>query len=159
MSFNLQGLPESESLSHTHDERRDELTCFSAADATVRIWSSDTGKCLKVLEGHLAGISTLAWSPDGKTIASGSDDKTIWLWNFATGKPHSHPLIGHHHYIYSVAFSPKGNILVSGSYDEAVILWDVRTRNILRTLPAHSDPVGGVDFVSTFQRHCFIDEC
>ena len=63
------------------------------------------------------------------------------------GKPHPHPLHGHHHYIYALAFSPKGNILVSGSYDEAVILWDVRSRQKLRTLPAHSDPVGGVDFV------------
>ena len=57
------------------------------------------------------------------------------------------PLLGHHNYIYSLAFSPKGNMLVSGSYDEAVFLWDVRTTRIMRSLPAHSDPVGGVDFV------------
>ena len=55
-----------------------------AADATVRIWDLNSNKCLKILEGHLAGISTLAWSPDSRTIASGSDDKTIWLWNIAT---------------------------------------------------------------------------
>lgn len=65
----------------------------------------------------------------------------------AKGKAYPHPLLGHHHYIYTLAFSPKGNVLVSGSYDEAVILWDVRTRQKLKTLPAHSDPVGGVDFV------------
>lgn len=57
------------------------------------------------------------------------------------------PLAGHHHYVYSVAFSPKGNMVVSGSYDEAVILWDIRGRRIMKSLPAHSDPVGGVDFV------------
>ncbi|MDI1489842.1 MAG: WD domain protein [Ramalina farinacea] len=65
----------------------------------------------------------------------------------AKGKAYPHALLGHHHYIYTLAFSPKGNVLVSGSYDEAVILWDVRTRQKLKTLPAHSDPVGGVDFV------------
>lgn len=57
------------------------------------------------------------------------------------------PFIGHHNYIYSLAFSPKGNIIVSGSYDETIFIWDVRTARVLRSLPAHSDPVGGVDFV------------
>ena len=55
-----------------------------AADATIRIWDLTTNKCIKVLEGHLAGISTLAWAPDSKTIASGSDDKSIRLWNTVT---------------------------------------------------------------------------
>ena len=123
------------------------LIASSSADATIRIWSASTGKHVNTLEGHLAGVNTIAWSPDSKTIASGSDDKSIRLWNVTTGKPHPYPLIGHHNYVYSLAFSPKGNILVSGSYDEAVFLWDVRTRRILRSLPAHSDPVGGVDFI------------
>ncbi|MCJ1309711.1 WD domain protein [Agyrium rufum] len=118
-----------------------------SADATIRIWDTATGKTTNVLEGHLAGISTIAWSPDSRTLASGSDDKSIRLWNTATGKPYSHLFLGHHNYIYSIAFSPKGNMLVSGSYDEAVFLWDVRTARIMRSLPAHSDPVGGVDFV------------
>lgn len=63
------------------------------------------------------------------------------------GKPYPVPLLGHHNYIYSLAFSPKGNMLVSGSYDEAVFVWDVRTGRVMRSLPAHSDPVGGVDFI------------
>lgn len=45
-----------------------------------------------------------------------------------------------------MAFSPKGNVLVSGSHDEAVYLWDVRSRAAMRQLPAHGDPVAGVDF-------------
>ncbi|KKY17512.1 putative wd repeat protein [Phaeomoniella chlamydospora] len=79
-------------------------------------------------------------------LATGSDDKTIRLWALPSGRPHPIPLIGHHNYIYSLSFSPKGNILVSGSFDEAVYLWDVRSARIMRTLPAHSDPVRGVDF-------------
>lgn len=55
-------------------------------------------------------------------------------------------LRGHHNYVYCVAFSPKGNILASGSYDEAVFLWDVRAGRLMRSLPAHSDPVSGIDF-------------
>ncbi|KAL9010150.1 MAG: hypothetical protein Q9173_004893, partial [Seirophora scorigena] len=113
----------------------------------ARIWSTPTGKHLQTLTGHLAGISTLAWSPDGRTLASGSDDKSIRLWDVVTGKAYPVPLLGHHNYIYSIAFSPKGNMLVSGSYDEAVFLWDVRAARVMRSLPAHADPVGGVDFI------------
>nr|POF27651.1 wd repeat-containing protein 5 [Quercus suber] len=112
-----------------------------------RIWDAYTGQLSHTLEGHLAGISTIAWSPDSKILASGSDDKIIRLWDISTGRCLPIPLVGHHNYVYSLAFSPKGNMLVSGSYDEAVFLWDVRTARIMRSLPAHSDPVSGVDFV------------
>lgn len=118
-----------------------------AADGTIKIWDATTGMHMRTLEGHLAGVSTIAWSPDSNAIASGSDDKTIRLWHRATGKPYPAPLLGHHNYVYSLAFSPKGNMLASGSYDEAVFLWDLRARRQMRSLPAHSDPVGGVDFI------------
>jgi COMPASS component SWD3 len=118
-----------------------------SADGMIKIWDAATGKHMRTLEGHLAGVSTIAWSPDSNTLASGSDDKAIRLWHRATGKPYPAPLLGHHNYVYSLAFSPRGNILVSGSYDEAVFLWDLRARKQMRSLPAHSDPVGGVDFI------------
>lgn len=63
------------------------------------------------------------------------------------GKAHPVPFVGHHNYVYAIAFSPKGNMLVSGSYDEAVFLWDVRSARVMRSLPAHSDPVAGIDVV------------
>ena len=56
----------------------------TGADAAVKIWDTGTGKLVHTFEGHLAGISTVAWSPDGETIASGSDDKSIRLWNVLT---------------------------------------------------------------------------
>lgn len=121
--------------------------CRKAADCTIKIWDAKTGELAHTLEGHLAGISTLAWSPDSKVLATGSDDKLIRLWDISTGKSMPTPLVGHHNYVYSLAFSPKGNMLVSGSYDEALFLWDVRTARLMRSLPAHSDPVSGVDFV------------
>ncbi|KAI1944399.1 WD domain protein [Ophidiomyces ophidiicola] len=118
-----------------------------SADSTIRVWNSSTGRLIHMFEGHLAGVSTLSWSPDGTFLASGSDDKSIRLWNVLTGKQHPMPFLGHHNYIYSIAFSPKGNMLVSGSYDEAVFLWDVRSAHVMQSLPAHSDPVAGVDFI------------
>lgn len=117
----------------------------TGADGTLKVWDTSTGKLLHSFEGHLAGISTVAWSPDNETVATGSDDKTIRLWNALTGKAHPKAFSGHHNYVYSIAFSPKGNIIVSGSYDEAVFLWDVRSAKVMRSLPAHSDPVAGVD--------------
>lgn len=118
---------------------------FIGADGTLKVWDTLTGNLIHSFEGHLAGISTVAWSPDNETIATGADDKTIRLWNALTGKAHPRAFSGHHNYVYSIAFSPKGNILASGSYDEAVFLWDVRTAKVMRSLPAHSDPVAGID--------------
>ncbi len=146
----------------------------ASADGTAKIWDARTGAHLETLVGHMAGVSCLAWSPDSDTIASGSDDKAIRLWDRVTASP-AHacgdegrvrngtvagartgrtrggrtgrgPLLGHHNYVYCLAFSPKGNILASGSYDEAVFLWDVRAGRLMRSLPAHSDPVSGIDF-------------
>ncbi|ORY65875.1 WD40-repeat-containing domain protein [Pseudomassariella vexata] len=121
----------------------------ASADGTIKLWEASTGRNLETLVGHMAGVSAVAWSPDSTTLASGSDDKAIRLWNRVTGKPATKkPLWGHHNYVYSLAFSPKGNILASGSYDEAVFLWDVRAGRLMRSLPAHSDPVSGIDFSS-----------
>ncbi|KAK4164225.1 WD40-repeat-containing domain protein [Cladorrhinum sp. PSN259] len=136
----------------------------ASADGTVKIWNASTGAILDTLVGHMAGVSCLAWAPDSNTLATGADDKAIRLWDRITGSP-AHavggeggrgttrggrtgkgPLLGHHNYIYSLAFSPKGNILASGSYDEAVFLWDVRAGRLMRSLPAHSDPVSGIGF-------------
>ncbi|KAK9769805.1 putative WD40-repeat-containing domain protein [Seiridium cardinale] len=119
----------------------------ASADGTIKIWEASTGKHMDTLVGHMAGVSTVAWSPDSKVLASGSDDKAIRLWDRVTGRPkRARPLLGHHSYVYCLAFSPKGNILASGSYDEAVFLWDVRAGRLMRSLPAHSDPVSGIDF-------------
>lgn len=131
----------------------------ASADATVKIWDAATGQHMDTLVGHMAGVSCVAWAPDSNTLASGSDDKAIRLWDRVTGRPKSTtrksaggqdmalaPMRGHHNYIHCLAFSPKGNIIASGSYDEAVFLWDVRAGRLMRSLPAHSDPVSGIDF-------------
>ncbi|CAI7664409.1 unnamed protein product [Penicillium glandicola] len=123
------------------------MIASAGADGGVRVWDTASGRLIHVFEGHLAGISTLAWTPDGEWIASGSDDKTIRLWNVNTLKAHTKVFDGHHNYVYQIAFTPKGNILVSGSYDEAVFMWDVRRAHVMRSLPAHSDPVAGIDVV------------
>ena len=67
----------------------------------------------------------MAFSPDGKTLASGSPDGTVRLWDLATSRPIGAPLTGHTGLVTSVAFSPDGKTLATGSADDTVRLWDV----------------------------------
>jgi WD40 repeat protein len=101
------------------------------------------------LRGHKNSVASVAFSPDGKTLASGSWDKTIVLWDIATHQPLGQPLTGHSGIVYSVAFSPDSGTLASGSYDSSVILWDVRNLKSpakLATLRGQKGSVLGVTF-------------
>ncbi|MEP0770880.1 hypothetical protein NDA06_16515 [Trichocoleus sp. ST-U1] len=72
---------------------------------------------------YLGGCyNSVAFSPDGQILASGSGDKTIKLWQLSTGKEIG-TLTGHSHTVYSVAFSPDGQILASGSVDKTIKIW------------------------------------
>jgi hypothetical protein len=77
------------------------------------------------LEGHSGQVSSVAFSPDGRTLASGcyDTDSTIKLWDTASGNE-IRTLEGHPYSVWSVAFSPDGRTLASGSYDSTITLWD-----------------------------------
>ncbi|UXE63078.1 MAG: WD40 repeat domain-containing protein [Woronichinia naegeliana WA131] len=92
------------------------------------------------LIGHQSTVSSVALSSDGKTLVSGSYDKTIKIWDLATGgKPRT--LTGHHFPVSSVALSSDGKTLVSGSFDKTIKIWDLATGKELRTLTGHQDAV------------------
>ncbi len=92
----------------------------------------------KFLHGHQGAVFGVAFSPDGKTLASGSGDKTIILWDVGTRQPLGTPLTASA--VASVAFSPDGKTLASGTWDKTVILWDVGTRQPLGLpLTGHTD--------------------
>lgn len=83
--------------------------------------------------GHSQGIETLAFSPDGKTVASGSSDSNIILWDVASGRE-LRTLSGHTKKVTSVAFSPDGTMVASASRDDTVRLWAVASGQLLNTL-------------------------
>ena len=75
------------------------------------------------LEGHSNWVLSVAFSPDGKTLAAASFDNTIKLWNLQSQKPIA-TLAGHSSAVYSVAFSPDGKTLAAASADKTIILWN-----------------------------------
>ena len=102
-------------------------------------------KLVRTLRGHTDHIGRIAWSPDGRMIASPSADNTIRLWDAETGEC-LRTLKGHAEVVYSVAFDPAGRILASGSQDKTVKLWDVYSGQLLRTFKGHKDWVWGIDW-------------
>ncbi|PLB41707.1 WD40-repeat-containing domain protein [Aspergillus candidus] len=104
-------------------------------------WSPE----LRTLEGHSRIVRSVTFSPDGQQLASGSDDKTIKIWDPATGHLR-HTLEGHSSSVKSVAFSPDNQQLASGSNDKTIKIWNPATGYLRHTLEGHSNLVWSVAF-------------
>src|SRR6266699_4405085 len=101
------------------------------------------GTTLLTYRGHIGGANSVAWSPDGRYIASGSGDGTVQVWDATTGA--TILTYGDHSWcVCTVAWSPDGRHIASSSNDGTVQVWDASTGAILLTYDGHADPVNAV---------------
>jgi sugar lactone lactonase YvrE len=107
---------------------------------SVAYYSRSSFSLAKTLTGHSQPVVAIAISPNSQTLASGSGDRTIKIWNLATGEE-IRTLSGHAREVNSVAISPNGQTLVSGSGDSTIKVWNLSTGAEIRTLKGHSESV------------------
>ena len=96
-------------------------------------------------EGHTSHVTSVAFSPDGQRIVSGSEDETLRLWNLQ-GNLIGQPFQGHTNWVNSVTFSPDGQTIASGSKDKTIRLWDLQGNPIGQPFLGHTDSVNSVAF-------------
>lgn len=114
-----------------------------SADLTMRLWDLSSQKCLKIFQGHTNWVYAVSYIPntfnphgnscDSYTLASGSFDRTIKIWDLDSGQC-STTLSGHDGPIFSIGLSPDGHTLASSSTDETIKLWDIQTGEYLKTI-------------------------
>jgi WD40 repeat protein len=137
-----------ENRGHRGFDRFLRVLCVLCALCVWFEWASGSEfdlQSLKTLTAHHDNVLTLAFSPDGSALASGSSDHTIGLWRPSDGTLLK-ILEGHTGAVNSVDISPDGSLVLSGSDDNSVRIWKLSTGALLRTLQSHTQPVLAVAF-------------
>ena len=116
-----------------------------AGSEVVEVWDLETARKLHDLKGHKKWVYCLAYSPDGKWLATGGWDRTVKLRDAATGAE-ALTIFAHEGFVLSLAFSPDSRNLVTTSEDRSVRLWEVPSGRRLATFHGHTDFVQAVAF-------------
>lgn len=111
----------------------------------VRAIDTASGKDVFPRIGHVAPLNAITISPNGRTLASGGEDRAVKVWNLADGRV-IHSFTAHAGPVWGLAFSPNGKLLASGSRDGTIALWDLRRGMEIRALHGHSRSPSRIQF-------------
>jgi len=126
-----------------------QVLAIPARQGTIALYRVGDGTLMSVIPAHDNRVNTVAFSPNGNLLASGSDDMTVKIWQVSDyGRVFSlqRTLQGHTSWVNAVAFSPDGNLLASASRDGTVRIWQVSDGTLVRTLSGHNGSVTSVAF-------------
>lgn len=126
---------------------RDGILATADSYSQIRLWRVADGQQILAWSGHKGWTRALSFSPDGKILASGCDDRTVHLWDVSTGQCRQ-VLPGHAGWVLFVAFSRDGKFLASSSEDKTIKLWDLGSNQCYRTFEGHTAWVCYVAFSS-----------
>lgn len=126
-------------------------TQLRARPGEIKLWDVPTARERASLRGHAGPVFAVAFSQDGKTLASGGEEKSIIIWSIA-GVERRINLPGHAKEVNSVAFAPDGRTLLTASDDQTARLWDVSEGRELASIQDHNGPIKAVAFATDGRR-------
>ena len=115
------------------------FSVWGLTDNSIRI-RNDDGKELRKLEGHTHAVTSVCAAPDGHHVVSGSLDRSVRVWDVATGRE-LRKLEGHTHEVAAVCVTPDGRYVLSGSFDHTIRMWDFVTGRQVRKLEGHAGAI------------------